>query len=97
MVVGSKPMDIIKNKELEPDFKPSTKTLLRILKTITDKGAEAKTTLSIYTHVNYTRLAKCIVWMEKKGLVESTIDKSRIKVGLTKKGKEFVSTLSNDI
>ncbi len=64
---------------------------------MTDKGSEAKTTLSIDAHVNYTRLAKHIVWMEKKGLVESKIDKSKIKVGLTKKGIEFASTFSNDI
>jgi len=72
------------------------KTLLRILKTMTDKGPEAKTSLSVDTKLNYTRLAKHIVWLEKKGLVESTIDKSKINVGLTAKGKIFASTLSND-
>jgi predicted transcriptional regulator len=72
------------------------KTLLRILKTMTDNGPEAKTSLSVDTKLNYTRLAKHIVWLEKKGLVESTIDKSKINVGLTAKGKIFASTLSND-
>jgi hypothetical protein len=33
--------------------------------------------------------------MEKKGLVESTIDESQIKVGRTKKDREFASTLSD--
>jgi predicted transcriptional regulator len=92
----SKPLDIIKSKKIEPDFEPSMKTLLRILKTMTDNGPEAKTSLSVDTKLNYTRLAKHIVWLEKKGLVESTIDKSKINVGLTAKGKVFASTLSND-
>lgn len=91
-----KTTDIIKNKKIEPDFEPSMKTLLRILKYMLDDGPEAKTTLSVDTHLNYTRLAKHIVWLEKKGLVESTIDKSKINVGLTEKGKVFASTLSND-
>lgn len=62
---------------------------------MTDKGPEAKTMLSINANLNYSRLAKHIVWLEKKGLVESTIDNSQIKVGLTKKGREFASTLSD--
>jgi predicted transcriptional regulator len=89
----SKPVDNIENKELEHDFKPSTKTLLRILKAI-DKGPEVKATLAVDANLNYTRLAKYIVWMEKKGFVKSTIDESKIKVGLTKKGREFASTFS---
>jgi predicted transcriptional regulator len=91
-----KTVDIIKSKKLEPDFEPSMKTLMRILKSMIDNGPEAKTTLSVDTHLNYTRLAKHIVWLEKKGLVESTIDKSKINVGLTEKGKIFASTLSGN-
>ena len=91
-----KTIDIIKNKKLEPNFEPSMKTLSRILKTMVDNGPEAKTSLSIDTNLNYTRLAKHIVWLEKKGLVESTIDKSKINVGLTAKGRVFASTLSED-
>ncbi len=72
------------------------KTLSRILKTMADTGPEAKTSLSIHTNLNYTRLAKHIVWLEKKGLVEATIDKTKINVGLTDKGKIFASTLSED-
>jgi predicted transcriptional regulator len=96
MVVRPNPIDIIKNKKLEADFRPSIKIMLRIMKDMIKNDPKAKTTLSVDTHLNYTRLAKHIVWMEKKGLVESKIDKSSIKVGLTKKGKEFVSTFSND-
>lgn len=92
----SKDGDNIKNKKTEPDFKPSTKTLERILKTMVDKGSETRTTLAVDSNLNYQRLEKHIVWMEAKGLVESKIDESKIKVRLTEKGREFASTLSND-
>ena len=96
MAVHSKTIEIVKNKKLERNFEPSIKTLSRILKTMTDNGPEAKTSLSLDTNLNYTRLAKHIVWLEKKGLVESTIDKTKINVGLTAKGRIFASTLSAD-
>jgi predicted transcriptional regulator len=96
MVVDSKIIDIVKNKKLSRNFEPSMKTLSRIMKTMTENGPEAKTSLSLDTNLNYARLAKHIVWMEKKGLVQSTIEKSKINVGLTEKGKIFASTLSND-
>jgi predicted transcriptional regulator len=54
-------------------------------------GPEGKTRLSLKTNLNYTRLAKHIVWLEKKGLVESKIDQSKINVGLTPKGRIFSS------
>jgi predicted transcriptional regulator len=95
MVLPSKTIDIIKNKKLEPGFEPSMKTLLRIVKSMVDNGPEAKTTLAVDTNLNYTRLAKHIVWLEKKGLVESTINKTKINVGLTEKGRIFASTLSD--
>ena len=85
----------IKDIKLEPNFEPSMKTLMRILKTMTEKGPEGKTILSLDTNLQYSRLAKHIVWMEKKGLVESRADKSKINVGLTEKGRVFASTLSN--
>jgi len=96
MVEKSKIIDIVKKKKLEPDFEPSMKTLSRIFKTMTDNGPEAKTSLSLDTNLNYARLAKHIVWLEKKGLVESTIDKTKINVGLTAKGRVFASTISSD-
>jgi len=96
MVERSKIIDIVKKKKLEPDFEPSMKTLSRIFKTMTDNGPEAKTSLSLDTNLNYAMLAKHIVWLEKKGLVESTIDRSKINVGLTAKGRVFASTISSD-
>ena len=84
----------IKSIRLEPDFEPSMKTLLRLLGTMTEIGPEAKTSLSLNANLNYTRLAKHIVWLEKKGLVKSTIEGSKISVALTKNGREFASTIS---
>ena len=87
---------IVKSKKLEPDFDPSMKTLMRIMKAITENGAEGKTQLSLDTNLNYTILAKHIVWLEKKGLAELIIDPldSKINVALTKSGREFASTIS---
>lgn len=92
---SKKKPNVSKDKKIQPDFKPTTKTLVRILKTIEESGEEAKTALSINTHLNYSRLARHILWLEEKGLVESKIDKSKIKVALTKKGKAFISTFSD--
>jgi predicted transcriptional regulator len=88
---------IIKSKKLEPDFEPSMKILSRILKVITENGSKGKTQLSLDTNLNYTRLAKHIVWLEKKGFVESKIEDNKINVVLTKSGREFASMISKII
>ena len=92
-----KTIKIIKSKKLEPDFDPSMKTLLRIMKAMTEHGAEGKTQLSRYTNINYARLVKHIVWLEKKGLVESIIEYNKVNVALTKSGRKFASTISKII
>ena len=86
--------EIIKSKKLEPDFDPSMKTLLRIMKAMTKNGAEGKTQLSLDTNLNYARLVKHIVWLEKKGLVESIIEDNKVNVALTTNGRKFVSMIS---
>ena len=88
---------IIKSKKLEPSFEPSMKTLSRILKVITENGSKGKTQLSLDTNLNYTRLAKHIVWLEKKGFVESKIEDNKINVVLTKSGREFATMISKII
>jgi predicted transcriptional regulator len=85
---------IIKSKKLEPSFEPSMKTLSRIMKSMTEKGAGGKTQLSLDTNLNYTRLAKHIVWLEKKGFVESKIKDGKINVTLTTSGRNFASMIS---
>jgi len=94
--MNSKTIDTIKNKKEQFHFEPSMKTLSRILKTMINNGPGPKTSLSLDANIQYTRLVKHVVWLEQKGLVESTVDKSRIKVGLTEKGKEFATTLFDD-
>lgn len=89
----AKIIEIVTKKKIDPDFEPSMKTLSRILKTMINKGPEAKTSLSLDTNLNYTRLAKHIVWLEKKGLAKSTIDGSKINVGLTANGRIFALTI----
>lgn len=88
-----KSFDIVKNKKLEPDFEPSIKTLSGIMKIMVSNAPEYKTSLSIDADLDYSRLAKHIVWLETKGLVESEIEKPEIKISLTEKGKIFSSTL----
>lgn len=85
--------DSVKNKK-KRDFEPSLKTISRIMQTIMYNGPTGRTSLSFDTHLNYTRLAKHIVWLEQKGLVESIKNNSKIDVGLTTKGRVFVSMLS---
>jgi len=63
---------------------------------VTKSGPSAKTDLSHKTNLNYTRLAKHIVWLEKKGFVESVIYKSKIRIKLTATGKLFAESISND-
>ncbi|HET6457300.1 MAG TPA: winged helix-turn-helix domain-containing protein [Nitrosopumilaceae archaeon] len=75
------------------EFNPSMKILLRILRNMTENGADVKTSLAIKTNLNYARLAEHIVWLEKKGLVKSTRDKSKINVALTQQGRIFVTML----
>jgi len=88
--------EIVKSKKLSQSFEPSMKTLSRILKIMVDNGPEAKTSLSLGANLNYARLAKHIVWLEKKGFVKSTVDDSKINVGLSEKGRIFADTLSSD-
>ena len=89
-----KTLEIVKEKKIEPDFEPTMKTLLRIMKSMTENGSGGRTQLSLDTNLNYTRLAKHIVWLEKKGFVKSTIEDNKIKLTLTTSGREFDSMIS---
>lgn len=88
--------DIVVKKIIEPNFEPSMNVLRRITKSMIKSGAEGKTSLSLNANLNYARLAKHIVWLEKKGLVESTIKDAKINVGLTEKGRVFAATISDN-
>ena len=90
----TKAIKIIKSKKLEPSFEPSMKTLMRIMKAMTENGSVGKTQLSLDTNLNYARLTKHIGWLENQGLVESTVEYGKIIVTLTANGKEFASMIS---
>ena len=92
--VNPKVVEILKTKSIEPTFDPSMKTLMRIVKFMTENASEGKTQMALDTHLNYARLAKHLVWMEKKGLVESTIDESKINVALTTTGRDFAKIIA---
>jgi predicted transcriptional regulator len=83
--------EIIKNKKLSINFEPSMKTISRILKTLKENGPGAKTALSLSANLNYARLAKHIIWLEKKGFVKSTIRNNIINFDLSEKGRIFTS------
>ncbi|HSA76965.1 winged helix-turn-helix domain-containing protein [Nitrosarchaeum koreense] len=92
--VNPKVVEILKTKSLVPTFDPSMKTLMRIVKFMTENSSGGKTQLALDTKLNYARLAKHLVWMEKKGLVESIIDDNKINVSLTKTGRDFAEVIS---
>jgi len=92
--VNPKVIEIIKTKSLVPTFDPSMKTLMRIVKFMIENSSRGKTQLALDTNLNYARLAKHIVWMEKKGLVESAIDDNKINIALTKNGRDFAKIIS---
>lgn len=95
--VNPKVVKILKTKSLVPTFDPSMKTLMRIVKFMTENSSGGKTQLALDTKLNYARLAKHLVWMEKKGLVESTIDDNKINIALTKTGRDFAEVISKII
>ncbi|AFS80558.1 hypothetical protein NKOR_03320 [Candidatus Nitrosopumilus koreensis AR1] len=78
-----KAVEIIKRKSIAPTFDPSMKTLMRIVKFMTEHQSEGKTQMALDTKLNYARLAKHIVWMEKKGLVKSTVKDGKVLIVLT--------------
>lgn len=95
-IVNPKVIDIIKSKSITPTFDPSMKTL-RIVKFMLEHPSEGKTQMALDTKLNYARLAKHIVWMEKKGLAKSTIYDNKIHISLTKDGRDFAKIISKII
>jgi predicted transcriptional regulator len=64
---------------------------------MTENASEGKTQMALDTHLNYARLAKHIVWMEKKGLAKSVIHDNNIHITLTKSGNDFAKIISKII
>ena len=89
----SKTTNVIKNEKMKNDFEPSMKTLLRLMEAMLNNDSEGKTCLARDTNLNYARLAKHVIWLEKKGLVESIVHDQKINVVLTPKGRTFGTTI----
>ncbi|AFS82221.1 hypothetical protein [Candidatus Nitrosopumilus sediminis] len=96
-IVNPKVLDIIKSKSIAPTFDPSMKTLMRIVKFMLEHPSEGKTQMALDTKLNYARLAKHVVWMEKKGLAKSTIYDNKIHISLTKDGRDFAKIIARII
>ena len=75
------------------DFDPSMKSLIRIMKFMSENKCEGKTSLSLGTNMNYNRLSKHIDWLEKRRLVESIVKDGRINIVLTREGRKFASAI----
>lgn len=95
--IKPKVVEILKTKSLVPTFDPSMKTLMRIVEFMNEHSSEGKAQLALDTKLNYARLAKHIVWMEKKGLAESTIEDNKIHISLTSTGRDFAKIISKII
>ena len=83
-------------KKKNPDsFEPSTKILSRIMKVLLENNSVGKTNLSQQTNVNYVRLSKHLKWLEKKNLIQLTVEGSKIIIILTESGRKFALTLTD--
>lgn len=54
----------------EPISKPDLYVLARVIKTLKERGRTNRTSLATSTGLSYDRLAKYLVWMSEKGLVQ---------------------------
>ncbi len=84
---------LIMEKNQKSDFEPSMKSLLRIMKYMSEHASENKTNLSHDTNLNYSRLSEHVAWMEKKGLIELVVEEGKVNISLTRDGKAFASTI----
>lgn len=59
-----------------------------------DKNAIQRTSLSLETNVQYSRLSRHLEWLERKKLIEPFVEEGRIFLKLNSLGKEFASSVS---
>ena len=78
---------------INPKFKPNMKTLQSILKVMMQNGTRNKSELAVDTNLNYSRLAKHIIWLESQEFVKSIIVESQIHIEMTEKGRLFAKTI----
>jgi predicted transcriptional regulator len=73
-------------------FEPSLRILSRILGELLDNSV-TKTELSQRSRVNYTRFLKHLDWLDERRLVELSVERHKVIVRLTRRGREFALTL----
>ncbi|MEW6044030.1 MAG: winged helix-turn-helix domain-containing protein [Thermoproteota archaeon] len=76
------------------DFEPSMKILPRIMRIILENESMNRTTLAQATNLNYARLCKYVVWLEKKSFIEFSISNGKLIIKLTECGREFALKLA---
>lgn len=76
-------------------FEPSMKILPRIMKIILVNNSLTRTTLAQVTNLNYARLCKYVVWLEKKSFIEFAIQDGKLTINLTESGREFALKLAH--
>ncbi len=84
----------LRNAKSGSKFSPSNKIFLRIMKVMLDKNSIQRTTLSLETNIQYSRLSKHLEWLERKKLIESFVEEGRIFLKLNSLGREFASAVS---
>ncbi len=77
------------------DCKPSLTTLSRIFKVLSERGSLGRTSLALYSKINYVRLLRYLDWLERKNLVKLAIKNGRIVVILSSGGQDIADTFSS--
>jgi predicted transcriptional regulator len=80
-------------KEGRKHFEPSFRILLRVLEMLLDVGSISKTELSQKAGINYSRLLRHLDWLVERKIAELTVERHKITIRLTQRGKQLASIL----
>lgn len=84
----------LRKEKSDNAFSPSVKILSRIIKVMLDQNSIQRTTLSLETNIQYSRLSRHLDWLERKKLIESFVEDGRIFLKLSSLGREFAPAVS---
>ncbi|MBI1829404.1 MAG: hypothetical protein HY222_03120 [Thaumarchaeota archaeon] len=83
----------LRKAKSDSEFNPSMKILSRIMKVLLDINSIQRTTMSLETNIQYSRLSRHLEWLERKRLIESFVEEGKIFLKLTSLGREFASAV----
>ncbi|WP_337862022.1 winged helix-turn-helix domain-containing protein [Nitrososphaera sp.] len=83
-------------KHYRREFEPSFRVICRILKILLERGAVSKTVLSQAAGINYSRLLRHLDWLDHRQIIELMVERHKVLVRLTRRGKEFALILSGN-